>query len=218
VLDAAAPIDRRIDAALAMAGDVGGAQLLMQLALENRIAYQLREAIGSVIFTNPDRVVRAAAAGLFQRPGGQHRMTTEDVAARTGNASRGVARFAASCSTCHRAGGGPGADVGPDLTAVHTKFDRKGLIDAIVDPNAAIAFGFGAELFVTRDGSPQIGFLQSEGPALAIRDGYGRVVTIPRTDLAARVPLKSSVMPDPLLLALSEQDVADITAFLMKER
>ena len=62
-----------------------------------------------------------------------------------------------------------------------------------------------------------IGFLQSEGATIAIRDGYGRVQTIARDDLAARVPLKSSLMPDPLALALTAQDVADIVAFLMKD-
>jgi cytochrome c1 len=32
------------------------------------------------------------------------------------------------------------------------------------------------------------------------------------------VPLKTSLMPDPLLLAVTEQDVADIVAFLMGVR
>jgi hypothetical protein len=30
------------------------------------------------------------------------------------------------------------------------------------------------------------------------------------------VPLKSSLMPDPLSLGLTEQEIADIAAFLMK--
>ena len=101
VLDDAAPIDRRIDAALAMAPDPDGGLLLIQLAAENRIAYQLREAIGSVIFSNPDRSVRTVAAGFFQRPGGPRRMAVADVTGHAGDASRGQVRFLASCSTCH---------------------------------------------------------------------------------------------------------------------
>jgi putative heme-binding domain-containing protein len=219
VLDDAAPIDRRIDAALAMAADPAGAQLLIQLAAQNKIAYQLREAIGSVIFDNPDRSVRSAAGGYFTRPGGRPKMTAADIASRTGDAARGESRFMASCSTCHRRGAqGPGADVGPDLAAIGDKFDRAGLIDAIVNPSAAIAFGFGAEVFVTRKDEVIIGFLQSEGATISIRDGYGRVRTIGSGDLAARVPLKTSLMPDPLLLAVTDQDVADIAAFLMGGR
>ena len=224
VLDAVAPIDKRIDAALAMARDPRGGLLLIQLAAQNAIAYQLREAIGSVIFSNPDRSVRTAAAGWFQRPGGQAPMTVNDVTGRTGDASRGEARFQASCSTCHPSTtlgtgrDGVGVSVGPDLTDISKKFDRAGVVEAIVNPNAAIAFGFSAELFVTLGSEAHIGFLQADGPTVSMRDGYGRVRTFARENLAERVPLKTSLMPDPLALALSEQDVADIAAFLMKDR
>ena len=146
-------------------------------------------------------------------------MTEADVASQAGDAARGQARFAGACATCHR-GVIPsvGADVGPDLSDIAKKFDRTGLIEAIVNPSAAIALGFGAELFVRKRGEPAIGFLQSEGATVSIRDGYGRVMTIPGDDLDARVPLKTSLMPDPLALGLTEQHVADIAAFLMKGR
>jgi putative membrane-bound dehydrogenase-like protein len=221
VLDAAAPIDRRIDAALAMAKDPDGGLLLIQLAAENAIAYQLREAIGSVIFSSPDRTVRTAATGFFQRPGGRPAMTVADVTARTGDASRGQTRYAGSCSTCHLSAtlgaGAVGVGVGPDLTGINKKFDLAGIVEAIVNPNAGVAFGFGAELFVTRRNEPYIGFLQADGPTVSFRDGYGRVRSLAREDLATRIPLKTSLMPDPLALALTEQDVADIAAFLMKQ-
>jgi putative heme-binding domain-containing protein len=218
VLDDRGSIDRRIDAALGMASDPLGAQLLIQLASQNKVAYQLREAIGSVIFSNPDRSVRTAATGFFARPGGAPRMTAADVAGRSGDRSRGEARFMTTCSTCHRRGMTSGPEVGPDLTDIDRKFDRNGLIEAIVSPSAAIAFGFGAELFVTRKNEPAIGFLQSEGATISIRDGYGRVQTVSGGDLAARIPLKSSLMPDPLALALTDQDVADIVAFLQSRQ
>jgi putative heme-binding domain-containing protein len=219
VIDDAAPIDRRIDAALAMAADPAGAALLIQLAASNQIVYQLREAIGSVVFSNPDRSVRTAAAGFFSRPGGQPRTTTAGVTNIAGDATRGRIRFDGTCSTCHRRGpGSPGADVGPDLSDIGRKFDRNGLIEAIVNPDAGIAFGFGAELFVTRRGESHIGFLQSDAATISIRDGYGVVRTIPREELDARMPLKSSLMPGPLALALSDRDVADIVAFLMQSR
>ena len=219
VVDDAAPIDRRVDAALAMAADPAGAPLLIQLAATDQIAYQLREAIGSVIFSNPDRSVRTAAAGFFSRPGGQPRTTVSSVAGIAGDASRGKIQFDGSCSTCHRRGAGSlGADVGPDLSDTGRKFDRNGLIEAIVNPSAGIAFGFGAELFVTRRGDSYIGFLQSDAATISIRDGYGVVRTIPRGELDARVRLKASLMPAPLALALSDRDVADIVTFLMESR
>ena len=89
-----------------MAADPAGAPLLIQLAASNQIVYQLREAIGSVIFSNPDRSVRTAAAGFFSRPGGQPRTTASGVAGILGDASRGKLRFDGTCSTCHRRGAG----------------------------------------------------------------------------------------------------------------
>ena len=143
-------------------------------------------------------------------------MAVDDVAPRTGDPARGEARFMGACSTCHRRGVSAGADVGPDLSDIDKKFDRNGLIGAITSPSAAIAFGYAAEVFVPRTSEPVIGFLQAEGATISIRDGYGRTRTIAGGDLAARIPLKSSLMPDPLSLALTEQDVADIVAFLQR--
>jgi putative membrane-bound dehydrogenase-like protein len=216
VVDDGAPIDRRIEAAVAMANDPVGAQLLIQLASQNKVVYQLREAVGSAIFSNPDRAVRTAAAGFFARPGGQPRMSVSEIANRTGDPVRGENRFLGACSTCHRRGASAGAEVGPDLTDVDRKLDRHGLVEAIVTPSAGIAFGYGAELFVPRKGEPMIGFLQSEGATISIRDGYGRTRSIAAGDLDARIPLKPSLMPDPLSLALTEQDIADIVAFLQR--
>jgi putative heme-binding domain-containing protein len=214
VLDADAPIDRRIDATLAMAADADGGPLLIQLAAENRLASTLREAAGSVIFTSPNRSVRAAAVGLFPRPGGQPRLSVAEVANRTGDAVRGQVQFDATCSTCHRVGS-TGSDLGPELTEISKKFDRAGLIEAIVDPNAAIAFGYSAELFVTRGNAVHIGFLQADGARVYIKD-YRGVLSIPREEITARVSLKSSLMLDPPALALDAQDVANIVAFLMR--
>jgi putative membrane-bound dehydrogenase-like protein len=215
VLDGAAPIDRRIEAALALAMDPDGGALLIQLAAENRLAYQLREAAGSQIFSNPDRNVRAMAAGYFQRPGGAPRMAADDVMGRAADATRGEQQFFARCSTCHRVDG-IGADVGPDLTDVSKKFDRRAVVDAIVNPSAGVAFGFESTLFATSEHVPRIGVLQADGETVSIRDGYGRVHSLPRERITARLPLKSSLMPDPLTLGMTEQDVADISAYLFR--
>ncbi len=215
VVETGAPIDRRIEAALAMARDATGGQLLIQLAAENKLAYQLREAVGSLIFDNPDRTGRAAAAGYFQRPGGQARLPAADVATLPGDPARGQARFLVNCATCHRRDG-VGAETGPDLTDIDKKFDRRGIVESFVNPNAAIAFGYGAELFAMRTGLPQIGFLQADGATVSIKTSQGQVMAVARDDLAARVPLKSSLMPDPVMLGMTDQDVADIAAFLMQ--
>ncbi|HXW04432.1 MAG TPA: PVC-type heme-binding CxxCH protein [Vicinamibacterales bacterium] len=214
VLDPAAPIDRRIDAALAMARDAVGARMLIALAAQNRVAYQLREAVGSVVFTHPEAPVRAAAGAYFPRPGGSPRAAPGDLVSLEGSATRGLGRFYGSCASCHRFNGA-GTDVGPDLSEIRRKFDAAGLAEAILDPNAGIAFGYAAEVFVRRSGEATIGFLQAAGQTLTIRDSSGRPLTLRQEELTTRVPLTASLMPDALSLGLGEQDVADIVAFLM---
>ena len=214
--DAAAPIDRRIAAALAMAQDATGGQLLIALAAENKLAYQLREAAGSLIFSNPDRSVRTLASGYFQRPGGSAaRGAPAAVSAGNADAPVGRTRFYGTCLACHRFRG-DGAEIGPDLTDIAKKFDFTGLADAIANPNGSIAFGYAAELLVTQGGEPHIGFVQADGPTVSLRDANGRTLSIAREDIALRVALKPSLMPDPSLLGLTGQDVADITAFLLR--
>ena len=219
VLDDAAPIDRRIEAALAMAGDADGGQLLIQLAAENQVASQLREAIGSIIFSNPDRSVRTAAAGFFSRPGGQPRMTAADVAGRVGDAARGKVRFDGQLlDVSSQRRGSPGADVGPDLTGhrqeVRSRRPRRGHRQpqrrASRSDSAPSCSSRGAAKRTSASCSPTADDLDPRR--------LRRVRTIAREELDARVPLKTSLMPDPLALALSEQDVADIAAFLMKRR
>ncbi len=220
VLDEGAPIDRRIDAAVAMAGDAAGGGMLIALASDNKIAYQLKEAIGSVIFTNPDRSIRTVAAGYFVRAGNQPgtgRAALAETAARAGDAVRGQVRFATACATCHRVEGA-GGEVGPDLAGIGRKFDRPGLVEAIVNPGAGVALGFDATLIITKEGVPTIGILQADGATVSIRDGYGRIVSFDQNDIAARVPLKPSLMPDPPALALTEQDVADIATYLRGDK
>ena len=69
-------------------------------------------------------------------------MTVAEVTKLTGDASRGQVRFDGTVFDLPSRRVPAGADVGPELTAISKKFDRAGLIEAIVNPNAAIAFGY----------------------------------------------------------------------------
>lgn len=64
-----------------------------------------------------------------------------------GNARRGAEIFydhdAAQCTRCHTVDG-YGADVGPDLSNIGAILTREDLLEALVDPGARIAPGFGA--------------------------------------------------------------------------
>ncbi|GAB3796082.1 hypothetical protein GCM10028819_13100 [Spirosoma humi] len=139
------------------------------------------------------------------------------IAMLSGDEKSGRTVFKANCATCHRHGQ-QGNDVGPELTNIHQKFDKSGLLDAIVHPSASIAFGYEPWLITTRKGQTFYGFLVSDGEQSVVVKGIkGQKHTIPTGEIFSRRQYRSSLMPDPVALGLSNQQLADLTAFLMKQ-
>ena len=76
-------------------------------------------------------------------------MKTDFIARMSGNSVKGEKLFAANCASCHKHGAS-GADIGPDLTLINKKFDKPGLLDAIVNPSASMVFGYEAYTVTTK--------------------------------------------------------------------
>ncbi len=139
------------------------------------------------------------------------------IAMLAGNSQKGQTVFKTYCITCHRHGQ-QGADVGPELTQINQKFDKNALLDNIVHPNAGIAFGYEPWLVTTKKGQTYYGFLVSDGAeSLVVKGIKGQKHTIPTSEVFSRRQYKTSLMPDPTALGMSNQQLADLTAFLLKK-
>lgn len=139
------------------------------------------------------------------------------VAMLSGDAKKGQTVFKTNCATCHKHGQ-LGTDVGPELTEIHQKFDRNSLLDAIMNPSAGIAFGYEPWLITTKKGQTYYGFLVSDGDQSVVIKGIkGYKHTIPTDQIFSRRQYKTSLMPDPKALGLSDQQLADLSAFLLKQ-
>ncbi len=139
------------------------------------------------------------------------------IALLTGDEKTGRTIFKTNCATCHRHGQ-QGNDVGPELTKIHQKFDKNGLLDAIVHPSSGIAFGYEPWLITTKKGQTFYGFLVSDGDQSVVIKGIkGYKHTIPTDQVFSRRQYKSSLMPDPASMGLNNQQLADLTAFLLKQ-
>jgi putative heme-binding domain-containing protein len=212
--DPEASIDRRVDAAAALAADPVGGLHLIGLAAQQQLSYQVRQGAGPTLFRNPERTVRVLARGYFSPPGEAPARDAEAIAGLPADAARGRMLFASACAACHRVGT-LGGDVGPALTAVRNKLDERGLLDALLHPGAAVAHGYAPVLVTTRDGDASAGILLADGEAVVLRDAYGRQHQVAADRVAARHPLQASLMPGPDELHLTDQDLADLTAFLL---
>jgi putative membrane-bound dehydrogenase-like protein len=217
----AKPTDRE-SAATAMAKSEEGGRILIALARERKLPDSLQAAITDKITQNPDLSVRALAGKYFPRPAvsGQPFPTLNELAKMQGDAARGRAVFlsqSAACSACHRIGN-EGKDIGPDLTKIEEKYDRKALLDAILNPSAAILSGFEAHLVQTKDGDTYAGFIVADSDTLVLKDTAGEQISIPKNQIATRRQLELSIMPNNIALGLTPEQLADLVSYLQSKK
>ncbi|MFN7926265.1 MAG: c-type cytochrome [Bryobacteraceae bacterium] len=131
----------------------------------------------------------------------------------SGNVDHGKQIFEDACAKCHlpRKTGGR---IGPDLSGINMK-TKEELLNAILDPSAAIEPRFVNYLVTTKDGRMYDGVLANETPgAVTLRGGSEEDVTILRQNIAEIRSSNISLMPEDLEKNLKKQDIADLIAYL----
>ena len=132
-----------------------------------------------------------------------------------GDAARGRTHFfseTAKCGSCH-VFGGQGQDVGPDLTKIREKFDRKALVDTILNPSAAILSGYEMKTIILKTGEVLNGIVLAEGETVILKDAQGKRHEVQRSRIASRENQDVSLMPEDVG-GLSPQALIDVVEFL----
>ena len=149
--------------------------------------------------------------------------TYRDFAARRdGNSERGrIVFFAADkagCALCHSVDGSNAA-AGPDLSAIGDKLGRRELIEAVLEPNAAIAVGYESTLVETVSGETYYGVVKVADAAVIELMGADRVrVRRTRADVKSMRPSPTSLMPENLHTALTAQEFTDLIDYLASQK
>ena len=126
------------------------------------------------------------------------------------------AYFAASCIKCHRFGEIGGA-VGPDLTAIASRFDRKAMLESILEPSKVISDQYQNEEIVTTTGKLLIGRVVDESPDWVVLQPNPLEATrieIKKSEIESRQPSKVSPMPANLADVLTADEILDLIAYL----
>ena len=120
----------------------------------------------------------------------------------------------AACLACHLVNG-IGRDFGPDLSKVGSRLSREQILESLHQPSKLIAKGYETWIVTLNDGSVQSGFLvnPADGP-LTLKLPSGQPQTIARDQVKSQQPLPTSLMPEGLLQSMTEQEAADVIAFL----
>lgn len=198
-----------------MARDSVGGQLLIGLAAENKIPKLLMPLVAEKIFLNPDVTIRVQASKYFSRPGAGTTFSIQNISALPANIKRGESVFITNCSNCHKLEN-TGKGIGPDLTGIGMKFNKTELLDAIINPSAAIVFGYEPWIINTKDGQSLYGFLISDNKrTIIIKDILGQNHIVHKENISSKQKQEKSLMPDPVSNGLSQQDLADVANYLM---
>lgn len=130
---------------------------------------------------------------------------------------RGKAVFEeAQCILCHKFGNQGGA-VGPDLTAVSSRFARKDILESIIDPSKVVSEQYMNTAVRQKNGDVVIGRLMRETKdALVLRPDplKNDEVTIRKSDIDVRQLSKISPMPEGLVNTFTKGEILDLMAYL----
>ncbi len=215
VLDERQSQDERKWRTIEMAKDSLGGQLLIGLLSEKKLPAFLLPVIQEHIFNNPDIAIRVQAGNYFASEVNNKIFSMDALTRIPGNAVEGRPLFIKNCSACHRMGK-TGNDIGPDLTHIGKKLGKTELLDAIINPNAAIVFGYEPWLLNTKNGESVFGFLLSENKDnVVVKDIAGKKHVIAQSTISTKKKLEKTLMPGASAMNLSEKSLADITAFLL---
>jgi putative membrane-bound dehydrogenase-like protein len=217
------PAELRAAAATRLVDSTGGALVLLRLIDENQLAGELKQSVLAKATTHPDVNIRLLYEKFVpeaERPKklGQA-LTADEILSLAGDANRGGVVFnkssAAQCKQCH-AVQGFGGTLGPDLSHIGKKYERKALLETIVEPSKAIAPEFVPYVVETTGGQVHAGFVvEQTAERIVLKDVKGQQIRIPAGEIVALVRQQKSLMPELVLSEVSAQDAADLLAFLM---
>lgn len=120
----------------------------------------------------------------------------------------------AVCLACHIING-TGRDFGPDLSKAGSRLSPEQILESIHQPSKVIAKGYETWTLMLKDGSAQTGFITNPGDAVVtLKAPTGQPQTFARDQIRSQKVQTASLMPEGLLQAMTEQEAADLIAFL----
>ncbi len=206
--------------------DRAGAELLVELAAEGRLAPQLLQQpalqFKLAALNAPELNARVqeltqslpapdvALATLMA----DRRKTFDPAACSTDN---GKAAFVKRCAVCHQIGN-EGAKIGPQLDGVGIRgLDR--LLEDILDPNRNVDAAFRSSVIALTDGRILTGLKRrEEGTDVIFANSEGKEFRIPAAEIDELKLSPTSLMPGNFGELVPPEEMADILAWLLTQK
>ena len=208
----------------ALAANRVGTIWLLDAHQKGELPKEVVAQAGQLLRNSPFQGERNRALLLFPAPGKldpKKLPPISELAKRSGDPARGKAVWnaslagAAQCAKCHMVRG-VGGQVGPDLSMIGKKSAREALYESILMPSKAIADQYVQHSVTTTADVTVSGLLVSDAPAaITLRDANGKDTTVAKKEIEGDIrKLKVSIMPEDIVAALSEDELADLVAYL----
>jgi len=137
-----------------------------------------------------------------------------------GDAKRGRKLFREKselvCLRCHKIEDGEGGDVGPDLVGLGSRSTRADMLEAICDPNRAIAQGFrNTILFLNDDTHLEGRVVSQDSKQIVLIDALAKLHEVELSEIAERREGQSA-MPADLVKHISREEMRDLIEYLSR--
>ena len=133
----------------------------------------------------------------------------------SGNLEKGKLLFTQRCAICHTLFG-EGGKVGPDLTG-YERTNPEFWLTGTLAPSIEIREGFGAYVAKIKGGQVLMGILdKQDAGGISLRDIAGQRHTARSEDVESLEASPISLMPESLLMGLTDGELRDLFAWLMK--
>ncbi|MBL7813711.1 MAG: c-type cytochrome [Saprospiraceae bacterium] len=200
-----------------LGGSWGGEDLVLELLKNNKIDKNFIPSAVQGVSRAWRVAVRLEAAKYLggESPTSKKIPAIPDILKLDGNAKAGIELFKNYCSTCHQVNG-EGVDYGPKLSEIGSKLSREGQLLAILYPDAGISFGYEGWDIKLKDGTALRGIVASRTETdWLVKQPDGSLQSYKIKDIVSKKQITTSLMPSGFHEAMTEQQLADLTAYLM---
>ena len=205
-------------AAAALTKTALGQLELIELIGDNKISSKLVKNILPELVSSADPEVRKMALKLNDNNNGKislKKYNIKSLMTKRGIVKKGKQVYMKACFTCHKSGD-IGIDFGPALTEIGDKLAREAMYVSIIDPNAAISFGYEGFNVKTKSGSTLVGYIISDSDdELVMKVPGGVSVTTKKSEIFSKDKIDGSLMPEGLIASISEEELVDLVEYLM---
>ena len=216
------PPEVRNEALRALARNDAGLGRVLDLAEAGDLPVEVKTTATSLVHRTQSKEILARAEKLLPAPKDKANHTLPAnpyaIANRVGDVEKGRIVFQSTtgpkCNNCHSLD--PAMELaGPTLTTIGSKYDKRGLLDSILNPSAGISPEYYVHILDTTSQGLVVGVIAEEtADRVVVRNEFGDEIRLKPEEIVDRRKSNLSMMPEDIVNTMTEQELIDLLEFL----